>query len=276
MHPFSISVFGLFFLAYGPNTESVIFFLYLILFNFYLIRINLKYSKRLIAPNVLLSVLFLFTTRTAGSDFRKTKFAKLSGSEQLERIIGLTFQLFAIFCVTMLVTYLLVIIMRKLDFVFIWNGQAATMWLMFSATLIGNYIVGATAYISTYHWISLITVFFTLGLIFWIQRIPLNNKGSHNFKMQIQAVVAILLIVISLNTLNQSSQLSEERTHNFSKRKAMNENIEKKSIFSIPVKDLNERVFVNDLLEGVKGISPMYGWSSNSQIKCYVNSNKSW
>jgi hypothetical protein len=276
VHPVFISLLGFVFLLYGPNSESLIYLLYLISFNIYLLLIKVKHSKVLIIPNAIQIAAFFYLTQTPGSNFRKSKFAKLSFSEYLEKIVSLSYQLLSILCITLIITYLLIIVLRSLSFNFVLETNPKIMWIMFGATLAGNYIVATTAYVSTYHWISLSLVFFTLGLIYWIQRISVSDEKHRVTKTNLPYLISTILIAICFTVLYQSSELTEERARTFDQRKIMNRSYENKLTVPIPVYDLNQRVFVFDLPEGVQGISPMYGWSNNSQIKCYRDTNNNW
>jgi hypothetical protein len=275
--PYYIPLFGLLFLSYGPNSESLIYLIYSSVFAIYWIRHNLSKSSGFIIANLSLIIAFFLLTKTPGSNFRKSKFEKLGVFEQFEKIVGLSYQIVSMLAITTLVSYLLVINLRKLKFQFNFEIRPELIWMMLCASISGNFIVAATTYVSAYHWISLVSVFFSLGVTFWSQKNGLlNNRFEGLYFNKFRNTITILLVAVCLSVLDRSADLSKARTEGFDYRKQINSTLAQKMLVPLPIRDLNGRIIVFDLAPGMFGISPMYGWSANSQIKCYEDIQANW
>ena len=275
--PWSIPLLGLLFLFYGPNSESLIYFVYSSVFSIYWIRGNVVKSIGFIAANLSLMIAFFLLTKTSGSNFRKSKFQKLGIFDQFEKISGLGFQIISMLAITLLVSYLLVVNLRRFQFQFNLEIKPALLWMMLCASISGNFIVAATSYVSAYHWISLVSVFFSVGVIFWTQRNQLLSDKFKGIRLdEIRSVLTVLLIALCFSLLDRSADLSQSRAEGFKYRKQLNSTLGQKILIPLPIRDLNGRTIVFDLAPGMFGISPMYGWTADSQIKCYEDLKAKW
>jgi hypothetical protein len=276
LSPYYISSLGLLFVLYGPNTETLIFLIYLIFFTIYLLVKQRTPIKLFTIINLLLIFVFVLSTKTVGSSYRKSKFANLNFSDQLIRIISLGCKLTVMLAITLIVSYFLIRNLRSNNFEFNFNLKIELLIGMLIAAIIGNFIVATTVYVSTYHWVSFVSVSFTLSSLFWIIRSKQTSIAKNILHSPLRVLIALLLVTLAFSTLLETSMISESRSKSFNIRKEINSTSQNKLLLQLPVKDINGRTFVFDLSPGVFGISPMYGWSVNSQIRCYRESNSNW
>ena len=179
--------------------------------------------------------------------------------------------------ITLLVSYLLVVNLRRFQFQFNLEIKPALLWMMLCASISGNFIVAATSYVSTYHWISLVSVFFSGGVIFWTQKHQLLSNKFKGIRLdEVRIVLTVLLVALCFSLLDRSADLSQSRAEGFNYRKQLNSTLGQKMLIPLPIRDLNGRIIVFDLAPGMFGISPMYGWTTDSQIKCYEDLKAKW
>ncbi len=268
LSPYWITPLGLTFLAYGPNSETIIFLIFLVIISFILLFSH-KYRKiRFYLINTFILLFFVLLTESGGSNYRKDKFVDFNISRLVDSTLVLTFQFVSMTIIIALITFLLFSLSRKIFKPKVNKSHFITAGVMLCSQIIGHFLVGATTYISTYHWISYIITGFLSFYIFWHYLNLEFKKEILNRILKLSLITLFLtLYVISFNSILEAGYSSMKRAEEFKIRSE--KFVPSSSPTQIPVLDNQGRVFVYDLDSQSYGISPNFKWRKGVYIECY-------
>jgi hypothetical protein len=220
-------------------------------------------------------LVFVLMTESGGSNYRKDKFVDFNISRLIDSSLVLTFQFVSMTIIIAVITFLLFTLTRNLFKPTVNKSHFVTAGVMICSQVIGHFLVGATTYISTYHWISYIITGFLSFYIFWQYLNVDFKKGIWGRILKLSLNTLFLtLYIVSVNSILDVRYLSMERSAEFKTRSE--KFVPSSSPTQIPVLDNQGRVFVYDLDSQSYGISPNFKWRKGVYIDCYNRIYPPW
>jgi hypothetical protein len=252
------------FLSYGPNTESYIFLITLILFIGYR-TLTQKADVFLFFITIMVTLGLLSLSISSGSRNRQTHFEGLSIEVVSSRFGTVLIQ------IAVMITTGYIVLKAISNFLEIFVSQrfkdtAQSLKIVTRVTvcagILANLLVGSFVYISTYHWISLAFL-----IVFWIfMENCLSLQSKTRRKPALDFISFIIIYSIMITSFAGIGKAANDREVGWNSRVLENgQGLPR----SLPIYDLKGNLIAFDLNIKSASIIPMEGFIEGAALVCF-------